>query len=50
MTGLKTEKTDLKRLQRAFEALDTNKDGTLSRDEFIKVTSEIQSFKFKEKG
>lgn len=49
MTGLKSEKTDLKRLQRAFEAMDTNKDGTLTRDEFLQATKEIQAMRFKEK-
>ena len=48
LTGLKSEKSDLKRLQIAFEAMDTNKDGTLTKDEFLKATNEIQAFRFKE--
>ena len=50
LTGLRAEKSDLKMLQMAFEAMDTNKDGTLTRDEFIKAASQLQEWRFKDKG
>lgn len=34
LTGLKAEKTELKKLKRQFEILDVNQDGTLEVKEF----------------
>ena len=49
LTGLRSDKEDLKRLQRAFEAMDINKDGTLTKDEFMSAANQFQTFRFKDK-
>lgn len=49
LIGLRSDKDDLKRLQYAFEAMDANKDGTLSKDEFEQAATLVQTFRFKDK-
>lgn len=46
LTGLRSDKDDLKRMQKAFEALDVNNDGTLTKEEFSGYANRVNSFKF----
>ena len=50
LTGLRSDRNDLKRLQNAFKAMDTNKDGTLTKEEFLNTATSLSMHKFKEKG